>query len=339
MHIAGAVLIVLGGMMEGLFSLPVKLTPKWSWENIWGAGSLAALLLVPGPLLVLTIPRFWEVYGATPAWVIVWTVIFGAGWGLGGIFFGLGISALGLSLGTSAIMGLIAIGGSIVPLLLQHHGQLLSRSGMALLAGIFVMIIGLIVCARAGSLKAADQDSPAASRGLPSFGRGAFYCIAAGLLSALVNFALIFGAPLAQAAIDRGTPPAAANNAIWAIVFATNYLLNIAYCVYLGRKRSSFIKFVLPSTGSYWLLAVAMGLLWAGGIVVYGLGASMQGAYGPVFAFPVMLIVSILTGNLTGVLLGEWRGVTPGAKRAMQLGVVIMVAAIIILGCANSWTR
>jgi L-rhamnose-H+ transport protein len=202
-----------------------------------------------------------------------------------------------------------------------------------------VMIIGLIVCARAGSLKAANQDSPAASRGAPSFGRGAFYCIAAGLLSALVNFALIFGAPLAQAAIDRGTPPAAANNAIWAIVFATSYLLNIAYCVYLGRKRSSFIKFVLPSTGSYWLLAVAMGLLWAGGIVVYGLGASMQGAYGPVFAFPVMLIVSILTGNLTGVLLGEWRGVTPGAKRAMQLGVVIMVAAIIILGCANSWTR
>ncbi len=64
----------------------------------------------------------------------------------------------------------------------------------------------------------------------------------------------------------------------------------------------------------------------------------MQGAYGPVFAFPVMLIVSILTGNLTGVLLGEWRGVTPGAKRAMQLGVVIMVAAIIILGCANSWS-
>jgi L-rhamnose-H+ transport protein len=339
MHIAGAVLIVLGGVMEGLFSLPVKLTPKWAWENIWGAGSLAALLLVPGPLLLLTIPRFWEVYAATPTWAIVWTVIFGAGWGLGGIFFGLGVSALGLSLGTSSIMGLIAIGGSVVPLLLQHHGQLLSRSRIALLAGIFVMTIGLIVCACAGSLKAADQDPPAANGGARSFGRGAFYCIAAGLLSALVNFALIFGAPLAQAAIDRGTPPAAANNAIWAIVFATNYLLNLAYCVYLGRKRSTFRNFMLRSTGYYWLLAIAMGLLWAGGIVVYGLGASMQGAYGPVFAFPVMLIVSILTGNLTGVLLGEWRGVATQAKRTMQLGVVIMFAAIVILGYSNLWTH
>jgi L-rhamnose-H+ transport protein len=338
MHGTGALLIVLGGIMEGLFALPVRLTPRWSWENIWGAGSLVALVLVPGPLLWLTIPRFSEVYAATAGWTIVSTVIFGAGWGLGGIFFGLGVSALGLSLGTSSIMGLIAIGGSVVPLLLQHHDQLLSGRSVALFAGICVMVIGLAVCARAGSLKAASmapQDRGSQEVNAVSFARGAFYCLAAGLLSALVNFALIFGAPLAHAAAARGAVPAAANNAIWAIVFVTNYVLNLAYCVYLGRKRGTLQKFMLPSTGYYWFLAVAMGLLWAGGIVVYGLGASMEGAYGPVFAFPVMLIVSILTGNLTGVLLGEWKGVTAQAKRTMQLGVVIMVVAILVLGSAN----
>jgi L-rhamnose-H+ transport protein len=339
MHIAGALLIILGGMMEGLFALPVKLTPRWSWENIWGAGSLAALLFVPVPLLWLSIPHFWNVYAATPGWTIACTVIFGAGWGFGGIFFGLGVSALGLSLGTSSIMGLIAIGGSVVPLLLQHHDQLLSRSSIALFIGICVMVIGLVVCARAGSLKAENQGPPGTNAVTTSFARGAFYCLAAGLLSALVNFALIFGAPLAQAATARGSVPAAANNAIWAIVFVTNYLINVAYCVYLGRKRGTLSRFMLPSTWYYWFLAVAMGLLWAGGIVIYGLGASMEGAYGPVFAFPVMLIVSILTGNLTGVLLGEWRGVTSQATQTMKLGVVIMVGAIVVLGWANLWTR
>jgi L-rhamnose-H+ transport protein len=338
MHVTGALLIILGGVMEGLFALPVKLAPRWSWENIWGAGSLAALVLVPAPLLWLTIPRFWEVYATTPGWTIVSTVIFGAGWGLGGIFFGLGVSALGLSLGTSSIMGLIAIGGSVVPLLMQHHDQLLGRSSVALFLGICVMVIGLGVCARAGSLKAADQG-PSENLVTASFTRGALYCFAAGLLSALVNFALIFGTPLALAASTRGAAPAAANNAIWAIVFVTNYVLNLAYCVYLGRKRGTLRKFTLPSTGRYWVLAIAMGLLWAGGIVVYGQGASMQGAYGPLFAFPVMLIVSILTGNLTGVVLGEWRGVTSRAKRTMGLGVAIMFAAIIILGCANLWAH
>ncbi len=333
----GAALVILGGVMEGLFTLPVKLTPKWSWENIWGLGSLAALALVPGPLLVLTVPQFWRVYAATPIWAIVWTILFGAGWGAGGIFFGLGVSALGLSLGTSSIMGLIAIGGSVVPLLLQHHSQLLSKSNVALFVGIAVMLAGLMVCAYAGRLKSA---APARSNDLAvSYGLGALYCVAAGLLSPLVNFALIFGAPVARAATARGVPLASANNAIWAIVFATNYLLNVAYCVYLGRKRDSFRKFTLPSTGYYWLLAIAMGLLWAGGIVIYGLGASRQGVYGPVFAFPVMLIVSILTGNLTGVLLGEWRGVILRAKRTMQLGVAMMIGSIIILGCGNLWNQ
>jgi len=339
MHIAGALLIILGGMMEGLFTLPVKLTPKWAWENIWGAGSLAALLIVPIPLLWFTIPHFWEVYAATPGWTIACTVIFGAGWGLGGIFFGLGVSALGLSLGTSSIMGLIAIGGSVVPLLLLHPERLLSSSSIALYLGVCVMVIGLVVCARAGRLKAQTQRLTETKTVTDSFARGAFYCLAAGLLSALVNFALIFGTPLAQAATARGSAPAAANNAIWAIVFVTNYVINVAYCVYLGQKRGTLNKFVVPSTGYYWLLAVAMGLLWAGGIVIYGLGASMEGAYGPVFAFPVMLIVSILTGNLTGVLLGEWRGVSRQAKQTMKLGVAIMVGAIVVLGCANLWTN
>ncbi len=338
MHGTGALLIILGGVMEGLFSLPVKLTPKWAWENIWGSGSLAALVLVPVPLLLLTMPQFRAVYAAAPTWAIVWTVLFGAGWGLGGIFFGLGVAELGLSLGTSSIMGLIAISGSVVPLLLQQHGQLLGKSNIALFLGIAVMLLGLIVCSRAGSMKMPSRGSSAPHDAGPSFVRGALYCLAAGLLSALVNFALIFGAPLAKVATDLGAPPSAANNAIWAIAFCANYLVNLLYCLYLARKQGTLGNFKLPSTGYYWLLAVAMGLLWAGGIVIYGLGASMEGTDGPVFGFPMMLIVSILTANLTGVLLGEWRGVSAAAKRTMQAGVLIMLAAIMILGYANYQT-
>lgn len=58
----GLLLVVLGGIMEGSFSLPLKRTPKWDWENIWGAGSLMALLLVPWLLAILTVPRLGQVY-------------------------------------------------------------------------------------------------------------------------------------------------------------------------------------------------------------------------------------------------------------------------------------
>ena len=153
-----------------------------------------------------------------------------------------------------------------------------------------------------------------------------------------MNFALIYGAPIAQASRARGVSAASANNAVWVIVFAVNYFLNVAYCFYLARKRGTMVKFRVPSTGYYWVLAVMMGLLWAGGIVVYGIGASMGGPYGPVFAFPVMLIVSILTANLMGVLVGEWRGAPRAAKHTMGAGVAIMIAAIAILGIASLWT-
>ena len=117
MHLEGLLLIVLGGAMEGLFTLPLKLTSRWSWENTWAAGSLAALILVPWPLVLLTIPEVGRVYSSAPPSAILAAILFEAGWGCGGIFFGLGVSSLGLSMGTSLIMGLIAIGGSIVPLL------------------------------------------------------------------------------------------------------------------------------------------------------------------------------------------------------------------------------
>ena len=338
MHLTGILLIIAGGVMEGLFSLPVKLTPKWSWENIWGSGSLAALVLAPFPLLWFTVPHFVEIYASTPGWTIVATVLFGAGWGLGGIFFGLGVAELGVSSGTLSIMGLIAIGGSVVPFVMQHSGQLLGRKGVPLLAGICVMLVGLAVCSRAGNLKSSSRNSLHEDAPGSSLGRGLLYCVAAGLLSALVNFALIYGAPIAQASRARGVSAASANNAVWVIVFAVNYFLNVAYCFYLARKRGTMVKFRVPSTGYYWVLAVMMGLLWAGGIVVYGIGASMGGPYGPVFAFPVMLIVSILTANLMGVLVGEWRGAPRAAKHTMGAGVAIMIAAIAILGIASLWT-
>jgi L-rhamnose-H+ transport protein len=332
MHTTGLLLIVLGGVMEGLFVLPMRFTPKWAWENIWGAGSLAALILVPWPLALLTVPHLGSVYSAAPMTALLLAVLYGAGWGCGGVFFGLGMSRLGLSLGTSLIMGLIAIGGSVVPLLLEHNHAMPGRGSAGLAAGIGLMVAGLMVCARAGSLKSVDAGGAKAAS---SFGLGLLYCAAAGLLSALVNFALIFGAPVAQPAIARGLDAATANNAVWALVFTSNFLVNLGYCIFLCARNKTFGKFSLARTAHYWLLAVVMGGLWAGGIVVYGRGASIEGALGPVFGFPIMLITSILTGNGAGAMLGEWRGAPGRARATMTWGVCIMVLAILTFGYAN----
>jgi L-rhamnose-H+ transport protein len=335
-------LVTVGGIMEGAYSIPLKYAPRWEWkwENMWGAGSLVALLLVPWPLAFLTVPNLLGVLRAASAESVLMALLFGGGWGVGGIFFGLGIASLGLSLGLSLIMGLVAIGGSIVPLMMKYPEQLLRPGGLVLIAGIVIMLLGLVACAWAGQLKdkSARRSEPAEPGGLTrkvSFKLGLFFCVASGLTSALVNFGLIFGAEIAQAAVRQGASPSNANNAIWALVFTSNYIVNIAYCVYLMKKNHSFANFSRGGISPSWAAALYLGVFWAGGIVVYGIGATRMGRFGAFLGYPVMLIVSILTGNGLGVLTGEWKGVPSRSKRVMTLGVFLLMFAIGILAYSS----
>ena len=46
-----------------------------------------ALILVPWPVALATVPNLWQVYGSVPPGVLALTLLFGLGWGLGGIFW------------------------------------------------------------------------------------------------------------------------------------------------------------------------------------------------------------------------------------------------------------
>jgi L-rhamnose-H+ transport protein len=252
----------------------------------------------------------------------------------------LGVAALGLSLGLSLILGLVAIGGSIVPLMMTHPEQLSRPAGVVLIAGIVVMILGLAACAWAGQLKEKALKRPQAEGGNRSSHRfsfkvGLIFCIASGLLSALVNFGLIFGGSIAEVAVQQGATRANAINAIWAIVFTSNYIVNVCYCAYLVKRNGNLHNLLHGGSVLYWAAALFMGVFWAGGIVVYGIGATRMGQFGAYVGYPVMLISSILTGNGLGILGGEWTGVSLKPKGLMTLGVVLLTFAIAILGYSS----
>lgn len=334
----GIALVLAGGVMEGAFALPLKLTRKWSWENTWGAGSLVALLLIPWPVALLMVPHLTEVYGASSWKSLLTTFAFGCGWGVGGIFFGLAVSALGLSLGVSLIMALNAVAGSIVPLAMQHPDQFVRPAGIVLAIGVAVMVAGVGLCGWAGKMKEASSPTPnqdGSRTSLTPFKIGILLCVVSAILSALVNFALIFGAEIRNQALRLGSGPVAANDALWALAFTGNYLVNVGYCLYLSYRRHSFKNFSQPGTGGYWLLAVLMGVIWAGGILVYGFGVAYLGQLGAFLGFPVMLVGSILAANALGVISGEWKVASSSARRLMAVGVCVLILAVCVLAYAN----
>ncbi|NOY40295.1 MAG: hypothetical protein GXP26_00460 [Planctomycetes bacterium] len=213
-----AILLVLaGGVCEGLFSLGVTRTPKWQWENIWGLGSFVALVLVPWPVAWLTVPNLMEVLQSVSPSVLLTTFLFGLGWGLGGIFWGKAIAAVGVALGVSLLMGLTTVFGSPVPLAIQDPAALGTPGGLTLLAALAVMVVGVVVCALAGrqkdiELREAQDPNSQASKATP-FAIGLLFCVISGILSAMVNFGLVFGQPIAEAASNAGATAASKNNA------------------------------------------------------------------------------------------------------------------------------
>ena len=336
----GVVLVIAGGAMEGLFSLPVTRTPKWQWENIWGAGSLLALILVPWPVAFLTVPNLADVYCDVAPEVLVITILCGLCWGIGGIFWGKAIAAVGMALGVSLLMGLINVFGSPVPLAIKEPGKFLEPGGIALLGAVAVMVVGVIICALAGRSKERDLGTLAKQQknavSVTPFAVGLVFCIISGVLSAMVNFGFIFGEPLADAAARLGASDMAKSNAIWALVFTGNYLVNVLYALTKMIKNKTLGLIVTQGTPRYWAWALFMGIAWPLGIILFGIGATKMGHYGAFVAFPMMLVMAILFGNLAGALTGEWRGTSTRTKATMLGGVLVLALAFVVFGMANS---
>jgi L-rhamnose-H+ transport protein len=121
---AGMALATLAGVMQGAFAFPMKFTRKWTWKNIWLASSFFSLVIIPWLIALYTIPLVSVVLASCPSRTIVEVFLFGAGWGIGGMLFGLGVHRVGLSLTLAVVIGLTSIVGCLVPLALFHSERL-----------------------------------------------------------------------------------------------------------------------------------------------------------------------------------------------------------------------
>src|SRR5882762_5016506 len=113
--ILGVIFHFIGGFASGSFYMPYKKVKGWSWESFWIVGGLFSWLIVPPLAAYLTIPHFMDIIKSSPSSVLGSTFLMGLLWGIGGLTYGLGVRYLGVSLGSTIILGLCAVFGSLVP--------------------------------------------------------------------------------------------------------------------------------------------------------------------------------------------------------------------------------
>jgi L-rhamnose-H+ transport protein len=336
----GAALVVAGGVLQGTFAVPMKYTRYWKHENIWLVFAATGLVLFPWALTAAAVPSLPSIYSAT-SWKCLSAIIgFGVGWGIGATLTGLGLNMLGIGLGFAIILGLSASIGSLVPLLVLTPGRFFSAEGYYYLAGTAVMLVGLVIAALAGSLRersARKQGGPESkATAKSSFVAGLLVCIAAGILSSMLNFCFAFGAEAIENARRFGASAIWASNVAAAPGTTGGFLANAAYCGYMMRQNGSGRNFLLAGTAGHWLLGVAMGAFWYGGLAVYGIGINHMGNFGTVVGWPVLMGTIIVSSNVAGLVTGEWEQADHKARTYLFAGCIVILLALLVLAMAQS---
>lgn len=335
MHLlAGFLLVLAAGLLQGTFILPMSMVKQWSWEHTWATFSLFGMFFLNWIITLLLVPNIFVVYGASPLRDLLLLALFGTGWGVGAVLFGLGMDRLGMALGYPIIMGLIASLGALIPLLVFFPQALLTRKGSFLLVGTALVILGIVLSSMGGSRRAASENTSNTIQA-NAFTVGLTIAILAGILSCLPNVGMAFGKNVVSVATRAGIPEASAENTVWALLFTFGFVVNLAYCIYLMISRRTLDQYWNRETPRNLVLSGMMGLMWIGSFYLYGAGASRLGRWGVVAGWPLFITLSIVVGYLWGLWRGEWGNVPSSARRLLNQGLFILIIAVITVALSN----
>jgi L-rhamnose-H+ transport protein len=336
--LGAASLALAAGALNGSFATPTRFMTRWKWENVWGLWAFLALFILPWIVAFFTVPHLIALYQTVEVrQALLLVIAFGGGYGIAAICFGLGIDALGIALNFAIALGTATAVGSAIPLVWFHSASIFTRQGYVIEAGIAVIVLGIVLCGIAGRSKEreqAQQSNESKRATSPSFAKGLALALVAGAGSAFQNLGLAFGVPLLRRAAELGTPQGFQANVIWAPLLSATLIPYMVFCARLWKKNDSWNLFFAPKTAAYWLFGLLMGSLWFSSIVVYGAAATGMAELGPVLGWPLFMSAIILTSNVWGFALGEWKA----ASRSSLIMMFAGLGALIVGFCTLAWS-
>ena len=338
----GILLAIVSGLMNGTFTLPMRFLGRWSWENVWTLFIVSSCLVMSFIMALATVSAPREVLRAAPASAIVFAVVTGFAWGFGAIFFGQGVSALGISMANTLVLAISSSLGAFLPILILAPERLHQPQGKAIVLGTIVAVAGIASCGYSGVLRERSQKSHQERvRGnmvgvARPFWVGLLLCTGAGLLSAVFNIGYSSAQGIIATAERLGNSAFAGSNLVWFLMLTAGAVPNLCFCAYLFKKNGSWSKYSQTNSPHLFGLAILMGLLWGGSVFVYGSASPRLGKLGPAIGWPLSLTVGLATANVCGLWAGEWRHSGAADRAWMTAGLVILAGAIVLLGWSGT---
>ena len=342
----GLLFHTIGGISSGSFYMPFKKIKGWAWESYWIVGGFFSWLIVPPVAAYLTVPGFMDIISASATSVKAFTYSMGVIWGIGGLTYGLGVRYLGMSLGNSIVLGFCSAFGALVPSIYYNFvptqgkvtftDMLASSGGQMVLLGVFVCLLGIAFSGKAGMMKEKDLSGGKSDMQEFNLVKGLIIAIISGILSSFFNFGIEAGKPMADEAVAMGFNPLFQNNVTYIVILWGGLTTNFIWCMYLNFKNKTFGDYTNTQTPivKNILLAALAGTMWYLQFFFYGMGESKLG--NGASSWIAHMATIILTANVWGLLLKEWKGVSTKTFRTFLVGIGLILLSIVLVGIGNS---
>jgi L-rhamnose-H+ transport protein len=248
----GVIFHWLGGLASASNFIPFRGIKRWSWEIYWIIQGFAAWLITPTLIAAIFVPHLFRILHAAPSSTLLYQLLWGCVWGVGGLTFGLAIRYLGLGLGYAIALGFCTAFGTLIPPI--YHGQmhqiLSEPSGQVILGGVGMCILAIAVSGAAGYSKEAEitpeEKAEAGERDF-SFVKGLAVAVFAGIMSSFFAFGLDAGKPIADLA--KAELARSGGNDLWSnlpvliVVMAGGLITNLVWSAILIFRNRSFGQF------------------------------------------------------------------------------------------------
>lgn len=263
----GVLLNSLGGLASGSFYVPFRRVKHWAWETYWLTGGIFSWIIAPWVFALLMTKGLPAVLHETPASSLFWTYTFGVLWGFGGLTFGLTMRYLGMSLGMAVALGYTAAFGTLVPPIFrgQFATEVLgTRSGLVILSGVAVCLLGIAFAGAAGVSKEREVSDEQKRASIKEFHlkRGLLVATFSGVMSACFAYGLAAGDPIRAITVRHGTSELWQGLPVLVVVLAGGFSTNLVWCLVLhfrNRTGDQYLRSQVPLQHSAEMIPEAPG--------------------------------------------------------------------------------
>jgi L-rhamnose-H+ transport protein len=343
--IIGLIFVTLAGFGTGAAAWPMKIIKDIHFEQYVFFSMLLGIAIYPWSIFLINVPDPILVIKTVGFKPLLISNLLTLAWGVANLLYMICVLRIGAAL-TGAILSALGMSvGVIVPLILKGSGlftnapDLLSKPGILILIGLFVILIGvtLVSVAGFGREKVLQNESGQTKKKQASgnFKQGLLLVILAGVLSCGLGLAFVYGqGPIIEAVKQQGAGEITANFAVWALVCIGGALINVCYAMYwMTKKKTWNLLFIRKDEIIYGAL---IGLQFIVSIILLGRGMVLLGILGASIGYGIQQSMQVIGNQVVGFVGGEWKGVRGRPRKTMYLALAVILIAVIIFAYSNT---